>query len=214
VLQALENEGLVETKQSVGTIVTSIDLKSLRDVYAVRMILAEALGRLSHAARARDSLSGFHELKARSEALLQAWNFEEFVRINNELQHRLGLMTGNEAYERITAQLYYQTVRAYFQIIRDLDRAQEVLWLHEEIAEMIRAIEANDAQAVGFVRRNHISMNLVRITNYVLGHTVENYPSRPHTLAGATSAAGSGEGQNIASPGTAASRHRGMRGAP
>jgi hypothetical protein len=43
--------------------------------------------------------------------------------------------------------------------------------LQSEIREFIQALQASDLRAVGYVRRNHISMNLVRITNYLLGHS-------------------------------------------
>src|SRR3982750_3276441 len=47
VLQRLEVEGFVETRNGVGTIVTGVDFKAFRDVYELRLRLAELLGQLS-----------------------------------------------------------------------------------------------------------------------------------------------------------------------
>jgi len=169
VLQSLEAQGLVETKQSVGTIVTSVELKALREVYAVRMALAETLGTVGATAPARAALARFGALLERAGRLGPSRDFKEFVRINNDLQHELGLLAGNGTFHKITEQLYYQTIRVYFGIVPELDWEAEAGWLCAELGEIIRALEADDLRAVGLVRRNHISMNLVRITNYVLG---------------------------------------------
>ncbi|QEX17276.1 GntR family transcriptional regulator [Hypericibacter terrae] len=171
VLQSLEAQGLVETKQSVGTIVTSVELRALREVYAVRMVLAASLGDIAAPLRSHSKLPNFKALLARAEALDGHRDFKEFVRINNDLQYELGLVAGNDSFHRITEQLYYQTIRVYFGIVQELDWEAEVGWLRAEIGEFIRALQASDLRAVGYIRRNHISMNLVRITNYVLGHS-------------------------------------------
>src|SRR5690349_12519920 len=44
VLQKLEIEGFVETRSGVGTIVTGVDFAAFRDVYALRLKLAELIG--------------------------------------------------------------------------------------------------------------------------------------------------------------------------
>ena len=49
VLGRLESEGLLESVQSVGTIVTDVDIEELAQAYQLRMELAELIGRLSPA---------------------------------------------------------------------------------------------------------------------------------------------------------------------
>jgi DNA-binding GntR family transcriptional regulator len=169
VLQSLEAQGLVETKQSVGTIVTSVELRALREVYAVRMVLAETLGDVAGDRRPEGRGAVFKALRDRAARLYRNGDFEEFVRINNDLQNELGLLASNTTFHRITEQLYYQTIRVYFGIVHDLEWDAEVRWLEAELTEMIQPLEAGDVRAVGYVRRNHISMNLVRITEYLLG---------------------------------------------
>src|SRR3546814_3282527 len=47
VLAHLEAGGLVESRHGVGTVVTTIDLPRLREIYALRMRLAELIGELA-----------------------------------------------------------------------------------------------------------------------------------------------------------------------
>jgi DNA-binding GntR family transcriptional regulator len=53
VLQRLEYEGLVESRQGIGTIVTLIDLEELREIDALRMKLAEISGEMMPLPRTR-----------------------------------------------------------------------------------------------------------------------------------------------------------------
>src|SRR5262249_36740739 len=92
VLQSLEAQGLVETKQSVGTIVTSVELRALREVYAVRMVLAASLGDVAAERRPEGRATAFKALRERAARLHRHRDFEEFVRINNALHNHLGLL--------------------------------------------------------------------------------------------------------------------------
>jgi DNA-binding GntR family transcriptional regulator len=47
VLQRLNYEGLLKTRNGVGTIVSEVDIKTFKDIYALRMSLAESMGELS-----------------------------------------------------------------------------------------------------------------------------------------------------------------------
>ena len=47
VLQKLKHEGLVTIKNGVGTIVTGIDMKELKDIYDIRMMLIGTIDNFS-----------------------------------------------------------------------------------------------------------------------------------------------------------------------
>jgi DNA-binding GntR family transcriptional regulator len=168
VLQALEADGLVQSKQGVGTIVTTADLKSLRDVFAIRMKLAEALGELSPVADLEPLRRELAALVARADKLATTRDLEEFMRINNALQSLLSRLSTNAEFQRITEQLYYKTVRSYFRIVAELGWPGEVRALLEELSAIADALGAEDLKAVGFVRRNFISTIHARMTRYLM----------------------------------------------
>jgi DNA-binding GntR family transcriptional regulator len=168
VLQALEADGLVQSKQGVGTIVTTADLKSVRDVYAIRMKLAEALGEFSPIADTAPFRAELGQLLARARKLAKSRDHEEFMRINNALQGMLSRLSTNAEYRRITEQLYYKTVRSYFSILDELGWPTEARALEDELAAIDEALAAEDLKAVGFVRRNYISTIHARMTRYLM----------------------------------------------
>lgn len=168
VLQALEADGLVQSKQGVGTIVTTADLKSLRDVYAIRMKLAEALGELSPVSDLAPLRAELQALVERAGKLAKSRDLEEFMRINNALQNLLSRLSTNAEFQRITEQLYYKTIRTYFRIVAELGWPDEARALQDELAAIADALNADDLKAVGFVRRNFISSIHARMTRYLM----------------------------------------------
>ncbi|CAM5761205.1 hypothetical protein LMIY3S_00061 [Labrys miyagiensis] len=169
VMQALENEGLIETTPSVGSMVTAVDLRALRDAYALRLKLAELLGDLSPATNFAATISSLRELAAECTPLMVNHDVQALAQISHRLQDEILQLSGNAEYRLISEVLYYKTIRAYLQILPDLNWAPEVLAQAEEIGEIVASLEAGDVKAVGFIRRNHIARTLNRITSFVRG---------------------------------------------
>lgn len=172
VLQRLEFEGLVVSKRGIGTMVTTVDLKSLKEVYALRMKLHEITGELSPVVRVSDEdiallenvLAGCEELRTRHDP-------EELASLYNVFQEELLHYINNKPLQKISDQLYYQTVRVWLQILPDMDWAEEVDAICDEIARVIEALRAGDMHTVGQVRRDHLFTMLGRIKRYLGGAT-------------------------------------------
>lgn len=77
-LQRLKNEGLVETRNGVGTHVTGVDFRTVRDVYAFRLRVSEMIGDFGSPADAARALEQITGLLSRFEGLRQARDFEAF----------------------------------------------------------------------------------------------------------------------------------------
>lgn len=168
-LQALEADHLVETRVGVGTFVTSIDVHALRDAYALRMHLAELIGTFPPDEPLDRRSSPLAALEERTEKLLYRRDFKEFTRINNSLVGELGRCTGNIALSAMSGRLFYETIRLYYQLVRDNDAdwTEEILATREEIHEILKCVRAGDGRAIGLTRRNYISFNLRRVLRLV-----------------------------------------------
>ncbi|MGN8119230.1 GntR family transcriptional regulator [Labrys sp. 22185] len=169
VMQALENEGLIETTPSVGSMVTAVDLRALRDAYSLRIKLAELLGELSPATTFTRTIATLRELAAECTPLVVDHDVRALAQISHRLQDEILQLSGNAEYRIISEVLYYKTIRAYLQILPELNWSPEILSQAEEIGEIIASLEACDVKAVGFIRRNHIARTLNRITSFMLG---------------------------------------------
>lgn len=169
VLQRLEFEGLVVTRQGVGTIVTTIDLKYLREVYALRLKLAELVGEFSSARLLNASIAALEELLEQCQKMRDQYDPEGLGRLYNAFQEEMNRAISNEPLRQISDQLFHRTARVWLQILPDLDWIEEVDYIRDEIRDVIKALRAGDLLTMAQVRRNHMSMLLSRTSRYLNG---------------------------------------------
>lgn len=163
VLGWLEAQGLVQSMQGVGTMVTDVDIQALTQVYQLRMELAELIGKLSPVVPTPYTIELFRTLHSRSVSLISSPDPRAFAQLNMEFFHALMRLTANQPLREISERLYYQTSRIWLKSISGMDLAEEVTIFSREIADILAAVEIGDLQAAGHIRRSHISMSFTRL---------------------------------------------------
>lgn len=166
VLSRLEAEGLLESRHGVGTFVTTVDIASLRQVYQLRMELAELLGKLDPLPRSEDDLARVRAIVERCTALLENPDPKVFARLNMDFFQELAAMTGNLPLREISERLYYQTTRIWLTSVPHLNLKDEIIVFRREVADILAAMEVGDLEAVGYIRRSHISMSVRRMARF------------------------------------------------
>ncbi|HEY9537918.1 MAG TPA: FCD domain-containing protein, partial [Kiloniellaceae bacterium] len=89
-----------------------------------------------------------------------------FARLNADFFYELSAMTGNGPLQEISERLYFQTFRIWLQSVPRLTLADEAAIFQREIADILDALRIGDLEAVGHIRRSHISMSFRRIKAY------------------------------------------------
>jgi DNA-binding GntR family transcriptional regulator len=168
VLQQLSHEGLLETKNGVGTIVTDINMKTFKDIYALRMLLAEAMGSQSPKPVSSEHIEALSELIERAEALKSKKDVEEYARIANSLEELLIDLIGSDPLREITDILYYRVSRIWFTFLPNLVWDEVINSLLNEINRMRDAMRQNDVQAIGEIRKFHLGGILEKISAYII----------------------------------------------
>ena len=172
VLQRLNYEGLVTTRNGVGTIVTEVDVKTFKDIYALRMRLAEDMGLLSPTPTPAkpEVLDELHILLRRAQDLGKgAPDYKGYARLCNDLHEQLLELSSNLVLREITDLLYYRAARVWLAFLPNVDWNEALRILENEISDTIRALELDDMQGVGNVRRQYLFMLLKTISRYLVG---------------------------------------------
>ena len=169
VLSRLEAEGLVESRHGVGTIVTSISFETLSQVYQLRLELAVLIGRLDPIPRTADDLARVRAILARFDALERQPDPTALSRLNMEFYQELRAMTGNVPLRDISDRLYFMTHRIWMASLPHLYLQDEIVIFRREVADILAAMEIGDLDAVGYIRRSHISMAFTRLQRYAAG---------------------------------------------
>jgi DNA-binding GntR family transcriptional regulator len=164
VLTFLEADGLVESRHGVGTVVTDIDIDKLREIYALRMRLAEMIGDLNPRLRTPADLERLRTLLARCDELRECPDSAGYNRLNMAFARELTGIIGNSALREVTERLYYQAFRFFLASTARMDMREEVEIFRREMAETIAVLERGDMRAVGLIRRRHIEASFHRMT--------------------------------------------------
>ncbi|HSM58393.1 MAG TPA: GntR family transcriptional regulator [Candidatus Sulfomarinibacteraceae bacterium] len=166
-LQRLEYEGLVSSLPGVGTMVTSVDLKVLKEVYAFRIKLAEIVGDLTRNRVPGNTIELLQGLLEECRQMYGGYNPEAIARLYNDFHDEMLNIIGNEPLRQIYNQLYYQTARVWLEILPDLEWEKEVDITCDEIAETIAALEGGDLKQAARVRRDYMSSFIARMNSYL-----------------------------------------------
>jgi len=166
VLSRLESEGLLESRHGVGTFVTDVDIDALSQVFQLRMELAVLIGKLDPIPRGEADLARVREILARCDALTTAPDAKVYARINMDFFQELGVMIGNAPLKEISERLYYLTTRIWLKSVPHLNFKDEIIVFRREVADILAAMELGDLEAVGHIRRSHISMSVKRMKRY------------------------------------------------
>lgn len=169
VLMRLRYEGLVETRNGVGTIVSEVDIKTFKDIYELRMRLAEMMGDLAAINPDITTIQALKNLRDRVETLVEApRDLKTYARLCNELHELIIAQIGNSALREITDLLYYRSARTWLSYLGNLEWQEEVQILHHECSEILLAMELGDVRGVGNARRQFLYMTLTRISRYLV----------------------------------------------
>jgi len=165
VLSRLESEGLLESRHGVGTFVTDVDIDALSQVFQLRMELAVLIGKLDPIPRGAADLDRVREILARCDGA-KAPDAKVIARINMDFFQELSAMIGNAPLREISERLYYLTTRIWLKSVPHLNFRDEIIVFRREVADILAAMEVGDLEAVGHIRRSHISMSVKRMKRY------------------------------------------------
>jgi DNA-binding GntR family transcriptional regulator len=167
VLHRLEFEGLVTSQRGIGTLVTAVEVKALKDVYAFRLKLAKLVGELSSPRITEDNITTLEQLKNRLMKMKQKYDPKALALLYLEFHEQMMILITNKPLRQIYDQLFHQTARVWLQILPELDWEEEVAAINEEIRDVIKSLQANDILTMATIRRNHLAMVLHRINKYL-----------------------------------------------
>jgi DNA-binding GntR family transcriptional regulator len=163
VLQKLNHDGLVETRNGVGTFVSEVDERTAEDLYRLRMKLAELIGEFSPSVATTDQISRFESLLQRAEKLPSKPNYKAIGEINVAVAEAIADLSQSAALKELTTLLYFRTARIWHKTIPELDWNEECALVKAELNEILRSLRMSDVASVGFIRRNFIAMAFKRL---------------------------------------------------
>jgi DNA-binding GntR family transcriptional regulator len=170
VLQRLEFDGLVDIRNGIGTIVTHINLKTLKDTYELRIRQTLLIGELTPAPVLDSHPQQIQALIHRLRALMRRQDIIEYARINNDFHEIFLTLIGNEPLREITDLLYYRVARIWISFLGYGDWKEEMQILLTEFESTKEALQRKDVRLASSIRADHLRGNLMRMSRYISQH--------------------------------------------
>lgn len=165
ILQRLEAEKLVEIRDGVGTIVTGVDFKRLRDVYELRLRISDIMADFLQKAAIAKAAEDITTLIGRCQELQQAPAIRTFWIVENDRHHLLNGLIGNEPLRELHDSLYMQTARVWYDLVEQV-WPEAINSLFAELSELERALTLGDQRAIASTSRNNIVYSLSRLSQH------------------------------------------------
>jgi DNA-binding GntR family transcriptional regulator len=174
VLDRLEFEGLVEQGEGRGARVSSLDPKELRDIWAMRLRIAEMVGDFIRLPQGQQLLDELDSIRAQLADLKESRDIRGLGALYNRYHEAMLEVVGNSALVRIHDLLYVQTARVWMQFLPEMDIDHEIDVMAEEIGETMAALAEGSTKQVAAVRADHMSRLLSRFNQHFTA-----YPAVP-----------------------------------
>ena len=162
-LQRLEFDGLIVSEHGKGTTVTSIDLRSIRDIYIVRMRLMDAMAESTPLAISEESLTEIQDLELSCRELLDRQDKRRFAEIIIRLHSVLHGLSNNAPLQNFNDILFFQSARFWFLLLERMDFHQQVRDLQAELRMLRSSLELRDVRLVATVHKAHLAMVVSRL---------------------------------------------------
>lgn len=169
VLQQLSYEGLLEIRNGVGTRVTDVDMKTFKDIYDLRILLAETMGSSSPNWITDRHRRTVNKLIARAEHLSGPGDIEAYAQLSNDLEALVCDLIDSEPMREMTDLLYYRVARIWYTFLPNFDWQEVSEEALGEIKDLSDALTSNDLGTFGKVRATYMRWTLKKVSRYISG---------------------------------------------
>lgn len=166
VLDRLEFEGLVEQGEGRGARVSTLDPKELRDIWAMRLRIAEMVGDFIRRPSGTDVIERLAEIRQQLADLKETQDVRALGALYNRYHEVMLTLVTNAAMVRIHDLLYVQTARVWMQFLPEMDIDREIDVMAEEVGETMAALAEGSIGEVAAVRADHMRRLLNRFNQY------------------------------------------------
>jgi DNA-binding GntR family transcriptional regulator len=162
VLDRLEFEGLVEQGDGTGARVSALDPKELRDIWAMRLRIAQMVGEFMRIPKDQTILDRLDSIRSQLAEVKESRDLRDLGALYNRYHETMLSLIGNQALVRIHDLLYVQTARVWNQFLPEMDLDREIDVMAEEVGETMAALAEGSLQQVAEVRAEHMRRLLNR----------------------------------------------------
>lgn len=157
VMIRLSLDGFLQAKNGVGYIVTKFDYKYCKEVYYLRINMAENIHRLGIRKCTLKQIVELEEATEFIKTLRDDFSLEKYWQVECKLNNVVSHVIANHALREQWNNLFYQTTRLWYYVaVREPEATVDKSY--RRLQETLNAVKENNYEAVGFIQRNYIKL--------------------------------------------------------
>ncbi|WP_350336080.1 GntR family transcriptional regulator [Coralliovum pocilloporae] len=181
-ISRIKHLGLVDTRNGVGTVVVRLTKDQIRDVYDMRLNLAQLIGSMSPRPVTAHDIQQINDLLNSAVELEQVFDARLYVALNDRLQNLIAGLIGNEMLRAFWLHAYVQAASTWYRVAALA--GQEVAGAFvQELQGVREALLQGDMVALGLVQRIHIGYGYQRIIQHASADVGAGSAVSPHGSA-------------------------------
>lgn len=166
-LDRLEFERLVVQKPGAGATVAPVDMKSVRDVWALRLKVAELVGEFVRLPASERTLGELTNIRAELDTIRATRDVRALGALYNRFHASVLEVFSNETLRWIHDVLFHQTARVWMQFLPEMELDAEIDLMAEEVELTIDAMQGTSGAWLAEIRTKHMQMLLNRFNEHV-----------------------------------------------
>ncbi len=167
VLARLEQERLVESTPGSGATVAIIDAKEIRDVWAVRMKIADLVADFVRLPAPPEVVEELRAIADEVRTVRESRDIRALGALYNRYHDAVLSIYTSRTLRRIHDQLFHLTARVWLQFLPEMDLDTEIDIMLDEVEQTIEAIQGHSGVRLAEVRTTHMQMLLSRFNDHV-----------------------------------------------
>ncbi|MDX1658527.1 MAG: GntR family transcriptional regulator [Nitriliruptorales bacterium] len=167
VLDRLKHERLVIQQPGLGATVAPLDPREIRDVWAVRLKLAELTGEFIHLPSPTGVIAELETIREELDNVRTSRDIRALGLLYSRYHDALLPLISSETLRRIHDLLYHQTERVWLQFLPEMDLDAEIDIMNDELDQTLDALANRDAARLADVRAKHLRMLVDRFNSHL-----------------------------------------------
>lgn len=150
-----------------GARVSTLDPKELRDIWAMRLRIAEMVRDYMRLPTEDAILQRLGDIRQQLAEVKETQDTRTLGALYNRYHEAMLTLLSNAALARIHDLLYVQTARVWMQFLPEMDIDREIDVMAEEVGETMAALAEGSVAVVAGVRADHMKRLLDRFNQHV-----------------------------------------------
>lgn len=167
VLDRLRYDRLVDQGPNSGTRVSFVDAKEIRDVWAVRLKIAELVGEFVRVPPPAGVTDRLRSIREEVERVHETHDVRVLGALYNRYHETVLELLANDTLRRIQDQLFHQTARMWMNFLPEMDLDSEIAIMAEEVEQTVDALADTSGARLAEVRAAHMHALLDRFNLHV-----------------------------------------------